>query len=564
MKVVIIGGVAGGASAAARVRRLDEQAQIIVFERSGFVSYANCGLPYYIGGVITDQSELTLQTPESFRQRFRIDVRVRHEVRAVDTKNKTVTVCALDTGEVFTETWDKLLFSPGARPTVPDLKGVDGEQVFSLRTVEDTLRIRRFVEERKPAAAVIAGGGYIGIEMAENLSELGVKVTIVQRPAQLLSPFDPDMAVLVHARMRKAGIRLLLSTAVAGFEQEEGRVRTLLKDKEPLTSDMVILAIGVTPDTQLAKSAGLELGMKGSILVNDRMETSAPDVYAVGDAVQVKHYVTGSDALIALAGPANKQGRIAADNICGRASRYKGSMGSSVIKLFDMTAASTGISEKTAAAAGIEVEKAVLFPASHASYYPGAKTLALKVICDKKTRRLLGAQAVGYEGTDKRIDVIAAALYAGLTGPELKELDLAYAPPYSSAKDPVNMAGFILENLFEGIVKQYYYTEVKELPRDGSVALVDARTPEEYAGGHAPGFVNIPVDELRGRLDELPAGKKVYVMCQSGLRSYIASRILMQNGFDCYNFAGGYTFYRAQEREELAAAETLPCGAKKG
>ncbi len=563
MKVIIVGGVAGGATAAARLRRLDEHAQIVVFERSGYISYANCGLPYYVGGVIEDKNDLTIQTPDSLWRRFRIDVRVRHEVTAVDTKNKTVTVRELDSGRSFTENYDKLILATGAKPTMPDMAGVGLGNVFSLRTVEDTLRIREFVVSRHPKSVVIAGGGYIGIEMAENLRNLGMDVSIVQRPTQLMAPLDADMAALVHSKMRSRGVKLKFGSSVIGFEQNGEKVHTLLKDKCPLISDMVILAIGITPDTSLAKEAGLKLGIKGSIIVNEKMETSAQDVYAVGDAVQVNHYVTGEDALISLAGPANKQGRIAADNICGIERTYKGSMGSSVIKLFDMTIATTGINERTAAASGIEVEKIVLSPASHADYYPGAKTMFMKVLCDKNTQKLLGAQIIGYDGVDKRIDVLATAIHCGMTGPELKELDLAYAPPFSSAKDPVNMAGFVFENVFGGLVKQFYSDDVAKLPRDGSVTLLDTRTKGEYDRGHEEGFMNIPVDDLRERLDEVPAGKPVYVMCQSGFRSYIACRILSQNGYDCCNFSGGYSFWNAVFHDALASKETYPCGMEK-
>ena len=384
MKVVIVGGVAGGASAAARIRRLDEHAQIIMIERSGYVSYANCGLPYYVGGVIKEQEELTLQTPESFWDRFRIDVRVQQEATAINPTEKTVTVHALDSGKVYTETYDKLLLAPGAKPTVPALSGVDSERVFTLRTVEDTLRIRRFVEDQKPKTAVLAGGGFIGLEMAENLVEMGVSVTIVQRPKQLLAPLDADMASFVHAEMRRHGVALRLGETVTGFRQDGDSVLTLLEESGPLHSDMVLLAIGVTPDTHLAKEAGLKLGIRGSIAVNERMETSVPDIYAVGDAVEVTHFVTGQKALISLAGPANKQGRIAADNICGGNSRFTGSQGSSVLKLFGLTAASTGINEKTAQAAEIAYDKVVLFPASHAAYYPGARSMAMKVLYEKK------------------------------------------------------------------------------------------------------------------------------------------------------------------------------------
>lgn len=560
MKVVIVGGVAGGATAAARIRRLDEQADIVIFERSGFVSYANCGLPYYIGGVITDQRELTLQTPESFFARFRIDVRVRHEVTAIHPENKTVSVTNLETGERFEEHYDKLLLSPGARPTQPRLAGAEHERIFTLRTVEDTLRIRRFVEEKQPKSAVLAGGGFIGLEMAENLRELGVEVTIVQRADQVLPPLDYDMAAQIHTLLRSHGVHLKLGSAVAGFESSGEQVVTLLEGEQPLHSDMVLLAIGVTPDTALAREAGLTLGQKGAIRVNDRMETSVPDIYAVGDAVEVEHFVTKERAVVALAGPANRQGRIAADNICGGDSRYSGAQGSSVIKLFKLTAASTGINERSAQAAGIDYDKVILSPEHHASYYPGSQTMTMKVLWEKDTLRLLGAQIVGRGGVDKRIDVLATAIRSGMKATELAELDLAYAPPYSSAKDPVNMAGFMIENIAEGSVKQFHWTDIEALTQDGSVTLLDVRTAGEYRRGHAEGFVNLPVDELRERLEEVDRSKPVYVMCQSGLRSYVACRLLTQHGFDCYNFSGGYRFYEMVTRERLACASSYPCG----
>ena len=545
MKVVIVGGVAGGATAAARIRRLNEQAEIVVFERSGYISYANCGLPYYIGDVITDRSDLTLQTPESFYSRFRVNMKVRHEVTAIHPDRKTVSVKNLQTGEKFEESYDKLILSPGAKPTQPRLPGVGLEKLFTLRTVEDTFRIKDYINKNNPKSAVLAGGGFIGLELAENLRELGMDVTIVQRPKQLMNPFDADMASFIHNEMRRHGVKLALGHTVEGFEEKDGGVDVLLKDEAPLHADMVILAIGVSPETTLAKDAGLELGIKGSIVVNDRMETSVSDIYAVGDAVQVKHFVTGQDALISLAGPANKQGRIVADNICGGDSRYTGSQGSSVIKVFDMTAATTGVNETNARKAGLDVDTVILSPMSHAGYYPGGKVMTMKVVFEKETYRLLGAQIVGYEGVDKRIDVLATAIRAGMKAPELKDLDLAYAPPYSSAKDPVNMAGFMIENIAKGVLKQWHLEDTDKLPRDGSVTLLDTRTVEEFAHGHIDGFFNIPVDELRERLDELDKHKPVYVICQSGLRSYIACRILAGNGFDCYNFSGGFRFYDA-------------------
>ena len=563
MKVVIVGGVAGGATAAARLRRLDESAEIVVFERSGYVSYANCGLPYYIGGIITDRAELTLQTPESFWRRFRVDMRVRHEVTAIHPDTKTVDVKNLATGEVFAESYDKLILSPGARPTQPALPGVGIDRLFTLRTVEDTLKLREFIEQHHPRSAVLAGGGFIGIELVENLRELGLDVTVVQRPKQLLNPLDADMAAFLHAQLREKGVKLMLGRTVEGFAADGDRVNVLIKDEAPLTADMVVLAIGVTPDTGLASDAGLELGIKGSIVVNDRMETSVPDIYAVGDAVQVKHSVTGQDALLSLAGPANKQGRIAADNICGGDSRYLGSQGSSVIKVFDMTIVATGVNEKTARQAGIDCDKVFLSPMSHAGYYPGGKVMTMKVVFEKGTYRLLGAQIVGYEGVDKRIDVLATAIHAGLTGPQLKDLDLAYAPPYSSAKDPVNMAGFMIENLSRGLVEQFFPEDVDALPRDGSATLLDVRTPGEYAAGHAEGFVNLPVDDLREHLAEIPADKPVYLICQSALRSYIACRILSQHGLRCSHLSGGWRLYEAVMRDRAAAQEALPCGMEK-
>ncbi len=563
MKVVIIGGVAGGATAAARIRRLDEQAEITIFERTGFVSYANCGLPYYIGGVITDKEELTLQTPENFWSRFRIRVKTKHEVTAIHPEEKTVSVKDLATGEAWEEPYDKLLLSPGAKPARPDLPGIDSKKIFTLRTVEDTFRIHEYVEKNGPKSAVLVGGGYIGVETAENLRERGMDITIVQRPKQLMNTLDYDMAAFVHSKLREKGVELRLGSSVVGFREEGDRIETLLKDEPGIPADMVLLAIGVVPDSGLAKEAGLALGIKGSIVVNDRMETSAPDVYAVGDAVQVQHYVTGDDAVIALAGPANKQGRIAADNICGGDSRYRGSLGSSIIKIFELTAAGTGLTEKAAAAAGLQYDSVVLSPASHAGYYPGAKPMIMKVVYEKETMRLLGAQIIGTEGVDKRLDVLAAAIHSGVRADLLKDLDLAYAPPFSSAKDPVNMAGFMIENLETGKLKQYHWDEVADLPRDGSVTLLDARTAGEYKRGHVDGYINIPVDDLRDRIGELDPSKPVYVICQSGIRSYIACRILSQNGFDCYNFSGGYLFYAGVMKEKQISEAVYPCGMEK-
>lgn len=614
MKVIIVGGVAGGATAATRIRRLDENAEIIVIERTGYISYANCGLPYYIGGVIEDAEELTLHTPESFWNRFRIDVRVRQEVTDIDVLNHKVTIKKLgnktenksEHEETYEESYDKLLLSPGAEPVRPDLPGINDERIFSLRTVEDTLKIRRFVEKEKPKTAVMVGGGFIGLEVAENLCDLGVRVTIVQKPDHLMNTLDYDMASMVQSKLRLKGITLKLNANVVGFEkttetisdiyeeasasieemynevsdstnkiceelypadntykENAGGLKVLLKDGSQIRADMVLMAVGVRPETTLAEKTGLELGIKNAIVVNDKMETSAQDIYAVGDAIQVKHSVTGDDAVISLAGPANKQGRIAADNICGLESHYKGSLGSSVIKLFDMTVASTGITEKMAKEAGIDYEKVVLSPSSHAGYYPNAKIMTMKVLYEKVSLKILGAQIVGYDGVDKRIDVIATSIRAGLRADELKSLDLAYAPPYSSAKDPVNMAGFMIENIETGKIKQFHWDEIESLSKDDSVTLLDTRTEKEYKRSHAEGFINIPLDCLRDRMDELDKSKPVYVMCQSGLRSYIACRMLMQNGMDCYNFSGGYRFYECVTGEKALNEKSYLCGMDK-
>ncbi|MDD6308518.1 MAG: CoA-disulfide reductase [Clostridia bacterium] len=563
MKIVIVGGVAGGATAATRIRRLDEKAAITVYERSGFISYANCGLPYYIGRVIEDEEELTLQTPDSFWKRFRIKVNVRHEVTAINKDKKTVTVHNLETGDIYEDAYDKLILSPGAKPVMPNLVGIDNDKVFTLRTVEDTFKIHRFIETTKPKKAVMVGGGFIGLEMAENLSELGICVTVIQRGNQLMNTLDYDMATMIHTKLRLKGLHLKFNCDVIGFEAKDDGVSVLLQDDSPIKTDMVILAIGVAPDNTLAKDADLALGIKGAIVVNDRMETSIPDIYAVGDAVLVKHTITGSNAVISLAGPANKQGRIAADNICGMNSRYKGSMGTSVIKLYDLTAASVGLTEKAAKAAGYDFESVILSPTSHAGYYPGATTMTMKIVFDKSSLHILGAQIVGYDGVDKRIDVIATAISAGLNANELKDLELAYAPPYSSAKDPVNMAGFIIDNIASGKLKQFHINEMDTLPKDGSVTLLDTRTEKEYARGHVNGFINIPVDSLRERLSEFDKSKPLYVMCQSGLRSYISCRILTGEGFDCYNFAGGYRFYESVTNEKMLSKCSYPCGMDK-
>lgn len=562
MKVIIVGGVAGGATAAARIRRLDEKAEIKVFERSGFVSYANCGLPYYIGDVITDSEELTLQTPESFMRRFRVEMKTHHEVFDINPNAKTVKIKNLENGNIFEEKYDKLLLAPGAKPSVPSIPGVNSEKIFTLRTVEDTFKIKDFLNSKKPKTAAVIGGGFVGVEIAENLRAIGMEVAIIENAKQLLSAFDSDMAAFIHSEIRKNGVNLLLGSSVETFSENPDGIDIHLNNGK-IHADMAVLAVGISPDTPLAKKAGLRTGIRGSIIVNEKMETSVPDIYAVGDAVQVKNSVTSEDALVSLAGPANKQARIAADNICRiKNSTYTGSLGTSIIKIFSLTAASTGINEKSAKAAGINYDKVILSPLSHAGYYPGGKVMTIKVIFEKKSFRILGAQIIGYDGVDKRIDVIATAIKSGLKATELKDLELSYAPPYSSAKDPVNMAGFMIDNIANGTLKQWFISDLEKLPKT-ACTLLDTRTLQEFEKGHINGFKNIPVDELRERLSEIEPGKPVYVICQSGLRSYIASRILEGNGFTAYNFAGGFRFYDVVMNDKTLIESSFPCGMDK-
>ena len=562
MKIVIFGGVAGGATAAARIRRLDENAEIIIFERSGYISYANCGLPYYISGVIEEKEDLTLQTPEGFFRRFKIVAKVNHEVTDIDVNKKTVLVTDLESGKSFSESYDKLILSPGAKPIIPDFY-IDDEKIFTLRTVEDTLKIRTFVESKQPRSAIVIGGGFIGLEMAENLSELGVEVSIVQRGNHLLPTLDCDMASFVHAKFRQKSVKIFLGANTEKIDVSNDKVIISLLGGEKLEADMVITSIGVVPENTLVKKIGLALGVKGAIKVNRKMETSISNIYAVGDVVQVEHFITEKDTVISLAGPANKQGRIVADNICGLNSEYKGSQGSSVIKLFDMTVATTGINEVQAKENNYNYEKIILTQNSHAIYYPDATAMTIKLVFDKETYKILGAQIVGYDGVDKRIDIIATAIRAGLKADELKDLDLAYAPPYSSAKDPVNMAGFIAENIKNGIVKQFYYEQIPSLRERDDVILLDTRTQGEYVRGKADGFINIPLDDLRDRLSELDKTKEIYVMCQSGLRSYLSTRILVQNGYTAYNFVGGYRLYASIKNEETLSMQCYACGMDK-
>ncbi len=543
-KILIVGGVAGGASAAARLRRLDEHAGIVMFERGEYISFANCGLPYYIGGEITEKSALTLQTPASFHARFNVDVRVNAEVTAINRAGKTVTVKNHKTGEVYSEGYDKLILSPGAEPVKPPIEGADNAKVFTLRNIPDTYRIKDYIEQTKPRTAVVVGGGYIGVEMAENLAHAGLKVTVVEFADHVIAPLDYDMACDVHNHIREKGVRLILKDGVKAIAPE-GEALCVTLGNDTLTADMVVLSVGVRPESALAREAGLAVNPRGAIVVDERMRTSDENIYAVGDAVEITDLVTGTKGYIPLAGPANKQGRIAADNICGIESRYGGTQGTGILKCFDLTVATTGITEVRAKAEGISYEKSFTYSASHASYYPGAVNMSVKLLFEKTAGRILGAQIVGYDGVDKRIDVIATAMRAGLTVYDLTKLELAYAPPFSSAKDPVNMAGFVAENILTGKVKAVHWHDVATLPRDGSVTLLDVRTVPEYQNGHIDGFINIPLDELRGHLGELDKSKPVYATCQVGLRGYVACRILSQLGFDCYNLSGGYRLYNS-------------------
>ena len=540
MKTIIIGGVAGGATAAARLRRLDEKAEIIILERGEYVSFANCGLPYYIGGVITDREDLTLQTPESFKARFNIDVRVLNEAVKVSPDTKTVTVKNLRTGETYEETYDNLILSMGAEPILPNIEGADGSNVFTLRNIPDTLKIKNYIDTAKPRSAVVIGGGYIGVEMAENLVEAGLKVAIVELADHLIAPLDFDMAADVHRYIKSKGIALHLNNGVKAINGNT----VILQDGE-ITADMIILSVGVRPETAIARDCGIELNPRGSIVVNNKMQTNIPNIYAVGDAVEVEDFITKKPAFIPLAGPANKQGRIAADNIAGYESVYTGTQGSAVLKLFDMTIATTGLNEKSAQAAGVDYDKTYTYSASHATYYPGAVQMSIKALWDKKTLKIIGAQIVGFDGVDKRMDVLATAIRFGAKITDLTTLELCYAPPFGSAKDPVNMLGFVAENIVSGKLKQFFWHDVENLPRDGSVFLLDTRTPFEVMRGKIDGFVNIPLDSLRERLDEIPKDKPVYVHCHSGLRSYLACRILTGNGYDCYNLAGGWRLYES-------------------
>jgi NADPH-dependent 2,4-dienoyl-CoA reductase/sulfur reductase-like enzyme/rhodanese-related sulfurtransferase len=545
-KILIVGGVAGGASAAARLRRLDETAEIIIFERGHYISFANCGLPYYIGGEIQNREDLLLQTPESFKRRFNVDVRVRNEVTQIYPDNKQIHVKNLDTGNTYTESYDKLILSPGAEPVRPPIPGIDSERIFTLRNVPDTDLINDYIEKHKSKRAVIVGAGYIGLEMAENLRKRSMLVAIVEMVDQVLPVMDKEMTCFIQQELHKHNVALWLNDAVANFKPTDSRLTVGLKSGMELSCDIAILAMGVKPEVKLARQAKLEIGTTGGIRVNKELQTSNPDIYAIGDAIEVMDFVIDNPSLIPLAGPANKQGRMVADNICGKNRRFNGTQGTSILKVFDLTVAMTGASEKALAKAGIEYEKLYLHPANHVSYYPGAEQMHIKLLFGKPEGKILGAQIIGSDGVDKRIDVFAVAIRAGLTAFDLQELELAYAPPYGSGKDAVNMAGFAASNILEGTVEVVHWNQLDE-----NDYILDVRSAGEFKRGHVSSAVHIPVNEIRGRLDELPNYTVINVYCATGVRSYIACRILMQNGFIARNVSGGYVTYCSHQNKEV-------------
>lgn len=546
-KIVIVGGVAGGASAAARARRLSEDAEIIVFERDSFISFANCGLPYHIGGEIEDRSALLVQTPESMKARFNLDIRIKTEVTGIDAAAKTVTVKRLDSGETYTESYDDLVLSPGATPIIPPTPGFDLASVFTLRNIPDMDRIIQKINLDAPRSAVVIGGGYIGIEMAEALIHRGIETTMVELANQIMPPMDPEMAVPLHQEMRRSGVKLMLSDAVEQVVEGEESLTLEMRSGKSLEADLVILAIGVRPENTLAKLAGLALGEKGGIQVDSQMRTSVANIYAVGDAIEVKDFVTGIAAQIPLAGPANRQGRIAADNIFGRPSEYKDTLGTGICKVFDLAAASTGASEKLLKFKGIAFEKVYVHAADHAGYYPGATQINLKLLFDPKTGKILGAQAVGKKGVDKRIDVLATAIRGGMTVWDLEEFELCYAPPFGSAKDIINQAGFVASNVLRGDHEICHSDGLSSL--DDDIMLIDVRNPTEVGTlGTIDEAHNIPVNNLRENLERLPKDKTLVVFCAVGLRGYVAYRLLKQHGFKVKNLSGGYTTYQMVKR----------------
>lgn len=550
MKIAIVGGVAGGASAAARLRRLDENSEIILFERGEHISFANCGLPYYVGEIIKDKEKLVVQTPQAMKTRFNIDIRTSNEVISIDTAHKEIEVIDLKNNRKYRESYDKLILSPGAAPIKPNIPGLNGENVFTMRNIPDTYAIKNFVDKQQPKRAVVVGGGFIGIELAENIAERGIKVTLVELANQVMGPIDFEMAALVHQHLKEKGIELYLEDGIKSVSHEKEYSVLTLNSNEEIKVDMIVLGLGVTPENKLARTANLELGERGGIRVDKTLRTSNPDIYAVGDAIEVIDYINGKPTLIPLAGPANKQGRIAANNISGRYEEYPGTQGTSVLKVFDLTVAATGNNEKILKRFTIPYEKSFTHSMSHAGYYLSATPISLKIIFSPDSGKILGAQAVGYQGVEKRIDVIATAIRAGMTVYDLEKLELSYAPPYSSAKDPVNMAGYVAANILKNDCRVIHWHDIALLDKTASV-LIDVRTPLEYGMGTIPGAINIPVDSLRARLQEIPRDKEIILFCQVGLRGYLAYRILVQKGFkNLRNLSGGYKTYKAAMQEQ--------------
>jgi CoA-disulfide reductase len=540
-KIIIVGGVPGGATAAARLRRISEDVEIVLVERGEHISFANCGLPYYIGETINDRSKLLVQTVKGMSERFNLDIRNLSEVLSINPENKYVTIKNLQNGEVYEESYDKLLLSPGARPIVPPIPGFnENTTLFTLRNIPDTDKIKNHVDNNNPKRAVVIGGGFIGIEMAENLVDRGIHVTLIEMANQIMAPIDFEMASILHAHLKEKGVQLILENGVQSFAEQGKKV--FLSDGTEIKTDMTILSIGVRPENELAKTAGLELGERGGIVVNEFLQTTNEDIYAVGDAVEVIDYISGTKAMIPLAGPANRQGRIAANNMIGKKEKYQGTLGTSIAKVFDLTVAATGANEKTLKRLDVNYEVIHIHPSSHAGYYPGAVPIALKVIFDIETGKIFGAQAVGADGVDKRIDVIATAIKGGLTVEDLTNLELSYAPPFSSAKDPVNMAGYVATNIMEGELEHIQWHQVDKIVSEGGL-LIDVREPMEREFGFIEGSINISLNAIRNKLIEIPKDKTVYVSCQVGLRGYLASRILKNNGYLVKNVDGGWKTY---------------------
>ncbi|RAR45761.1 FAD-dependent oxidoreductase [Paenibacillus sp. MDMC362] len=542
-KILIVGGVAGGASAAARLRRLDEDSAIVLVERGEYISFANCGLPYYIGETITDRDKLMVQTVPGLSRRYKLDIRNLSEVTSILRDEKMVLIKNLITGETYTENYDYLILSPGAKPITPDIRGLAGSpNVFTLRNIPDTDRIKQYVDEVQPKDAVIVGGGFIGLEMAENLADRGVQVTVIEMANQVMAPLDYEMAAIVQSHLKEKGVRLILEDGVKEFHKDGQQIE--LSSGKRISTEMTLLTIGVQPESLLASAAGLPVHDRGGIQVNEYMQTADPSIYAIGDAIEVKDYVLQSQAFIPLAGPANRQGRLVADHIYGKTNGYKGTLGSSIAKVFDLTVAATGVNEKRLKQMNIPYQAIHIHPSSHAGYYPGAYPISLKLLFHPETGQIYGAQAIGVDGVDKRIDVIATAIKGNLNVWDLTELELSYAPPYSSAKDPVNYAGYVAANILDGLVETVQWHEIDDLVGNGAT-LIDVREPKEREAGYIPGSVHIPLNDLRSRLKELPENEMLYVTCQVGLRGYLAARILAEHGFRVKNLDGGWKTYAA-------------------